>query len=440
MAAEAAIRVDNLSKCYHKACGHRHAKRAPESRRDALSMACRRLLKRHARETFWALSNVSFAAARGEVLAIIGSNGAGKSTLLKVLSRITAPTRGRAVIAGRLGSLLEVGTGFHPDLTGRENVFLNGAILGMKTADTVRKLDAIIEWSGVGDFINTPVKHYSSGMRVRLAFAVAAHLDTEILIVDEVLAVGDIEFQKKCLGKMNEVANDGRTVLFVTHNMSTVLNLCRRGIVLDQGTLVFDGTAADAVRTYTDRAHKPQTGFLNVDRGLHAAQTDAIIRGVGLRRAGDSDYIDRVYAGDDLAIDIEYDCGTETIDVAQVTISTSAGQPLFTLGTHLTRTAPARLSGRGLVCCEIPCLPLNVGEYDVSIRMTNRIPWEDRDCVDAALRFAVEPNDYWGTGLRPGVEQGPVALRSRWRAFPVSWIPSSERGFGAADRLAAAQR
>src|SRR5712692_6188799 len=200
--------------------------------------------------TFWALKDVSFEVKHGEVVGIIGRNGAGKSTLLKILSRITEPTTGQVQIDGRVASLLEVGTGFHPELTGRENIFLNGAILGMRRAEIARKFDEIVDFSEIEQFLDTPVKHYSSGMYVRLAFAVAAHLDPEILIVDEVLAVGDVAFQKKCLGKMNEVSKSGRTVLFVSHNMAAVENLCQRGVVLERGRVVFDGTAKDAVQHY----------------------------------------------------------------------------------------------------------------------------------------------------------------------------------------------
>src|ERR1700693_4989791 len=201
-------------------------------------------------EEFWALKDVSFEVQEGEVLGIIGRNGAGKSTLLKILSRITEPTSGRITLRGRVASLLEVGTGFHPELTGRENIYLNGAILGMNRAEIRKKFDEIVAFAEVDRFLDTPVKRYSSGMYVRLAFAVAAHLEPEILIVDEVLAVGDAEFQKKCLGKMNEVSNGGRTVLFVSHNMAAVENLCQRGIVLERGRAVFDGSSKDAVHHY----------------------------------------------------------------------------------------------------------------------------------------------------------------------------------------------
>jgi lipopolysaccharide transport system ATP-binding protein len=198
----------------------------------------------------WALNNVSFAVEQGEVLGIIGRNGAGKSTLLKILSRVTAPTSGRVKIKGRIASLLEVGTGFHPDLTGRENIFLNGAILGMSRREVQNKFDSIVDFAEVEKFIDTPVKRYSSGMYVRLAFAVAAHLEPEILIVDEVLAVGDAAFQKKCLGKMGEVAHEGRTVLFVSHNMAAIRQLCQKSIVLQTGKISFLGVTSDALANY----------------------------------------------------------------------------------------------------------------------------------------------------------------------------------------------
>lgn len=201
-------------------------------------------------EWFWALRNVSFEVKQGEVLGVIGKNGAGKSTLLKILSRITEPTEGRAVIHGRVGSLLEVGTGFHAELTGRENVFLNGAILGMKQAEIRKKFDEIVAFAEVERFIDTPVKHFSSGMYLRLAFAVAAHLEPEILIVDEVLAVGDLAFQRKCMGKMSEVAGQGRTVLFVSHNMAAMLRLCKTGLLLKKGEPAAQGDIQSVVQTY----------------------------------------------------------------------------------------------------------------------------------------------------------------------------------------------
>lgn len=224
-------------------------------------------------EEFWALQDVSFEVKRGEVVGIIGRNGAGKSTLLKILSRITEPTKGEIDLLGRVGSLLEVGTGFHPELTGRENIYLNGAILGMKRSEIVRKFDEIVEFAEVEKFIDTPVKYYSSGMYMRLAFAVAAHLEPEILVVDEVLAVGDAQFQKKCLGKMGEVAKAGRTVLFVSHNMSAVLDLCSSGILLERGRIVEVAPVTQVVSKYfvTSQGERSYRGTPTVPIGLVAA-------------------------------------------------------------------------------------------------------------------------------------------------------------------------
>jgi lipopolysaccharide transport system ATP-binding protein len=218
--------------------------------------------KRPEPDRIWALDNVSFDVGRGEVLGLIGANGAGKSTLLKVLSRITEPTAGQIVIRGRVGSLLEVGTGFHPELTGRENIFLNGTILGMRRTEIVSRFDEIVDFSGVERFLDTPVKRYSSGMQVRLAFAVAAHLQPEILLVDEVLAVGDAEFQKKCLGKMQDVTRAGRTVIFVSHNLAAVRSLCPRSLVLERGRLVFDGETPSAIERYLGRSERASAAIV----------------------------------------------------------------------------------------------------------------------------------------------------------------------------------
>jgi lipopolysaccharide transport system ATP-binding protein len=215
--------------------------------------------KDEGKDKFYALSDVSFDVRHGEALAIIGKNGAGKSTLLKIISRITEPSGGKIEIFGRISSLLEVGTGFHPDLTGRENVYLNGTILGMRKSEIDKKFDEIVEFSGIHKFIDTQTKRYSSGMRIRLAFSVAAHLEAEILLIDEVLAVGDVEFQKKCLGKMNEVTGQGRTVLFVSHNMGAVQELCSRGIVLSNGQKVFDGSINESINHYLDEMKNPSS-------------------------------------------------------------------------------------------------------------------------------------------------------------------------------------
>jgi lipopolysaccharide transport system ATP-binding protein len=221
--------------------------------------------KSEIRNSFWALEDVSFEVKRGEVIGIIGRNGAGKSTLLKILSRITKPTRGHARIHGRVGSLLEVGTGFHPELTGRENIYLNAAILGMRKAEVEKKFDEIVAFAEVERFIDTPVKRYSSGMYVRLAFAVAAHMETEVLLVDEVLAVGDAQFQKKCFEKMREIGKGGRTILFVSHNMSAMRNICEKGLILDQGRLIAQGEIGSVVDNYLARSVRAGTSHSNVE-------------------------------------------------------------------------------------------------------------------------------------------------------------------------------
>jgi lipopolysaccharide transport system ATP-binding protein len=249
MSASFAIQARGLSKQYRLG----QYRQAYQTLREELSRAAAALVRRTTAEkqtTIWALDDVSFDVEPGEVVGVIGRNGAGKTTLLKILSRITEPTRGYADMRGRLGSLLEVGTGFHPELTGRENIFLNGAVLGMKRGEVRRKFDEIVDFAGVAKFIDTPVKRYSSGMYVRLAFSVAAHLEPEILIVDEVLAVGDAEFQKRCLGRMETIGKSGRTVLFVSHNMATVTRLCQRAILLENGRIVLDGPSEDVTAHY----------------------------------------------------------------------------------------------------------------------------------------------------------------------------------------------
>ncbi len=248
--ATSVIRVDGLSKRYRVGGRAQPQRRLGEALEDLVLAPFRSMRGRGADETFWALKDVSFEVNRGEVLGIVGKNGAGKSTLLKILSRITEPTEGRAELRGRVASLLEVGTGFHGELTGRENVYLNGTFLGMRKREIDRKFDAIVAFSEVDRFIDTPVKRYSSGMYVRLAFAVAAHLEPEILLVDEVLAVGDAEFQRKCLGKMNDIAQEGRTVLFVSHNMAAVQRLCSSAILLREGKVPLPGDAVSVVAEY----------------------------------------------------------------------------------------------------------------------------------------------------------------------------------------------
>ena len=271
----AAIVTEGLSKSYRIG----ELQGAYGTLRDSLSGAAHRLVRRDRRQHFeeiWALRGVSFEVAEGAVLGVIGRNGAGKSTLLKILTRITTPTEGRAEIRGRVGSLLEVGTGFHPELTGRENVFLNGSVLGMKQREIVRKFPEIVEFAGVERFIDTPVKRYSSGMSVRLAFAVAAHLEPEILLVDEVLAVGDAEFQRRCLGRMEDLGRSGRTILFVSHQLQAVAQLCDRVLWLDNGEIVGDGPSAGVVAAYLQAGHG--TGSSKEWSDVAAAPGNEVVR------------------------------------------------------------------------------------------------------------------------------------------------------------------
>lgn len=276
--ADSIIKVEHLSKSFVIA---HEAKERYTSLRDVIAQQAKQMLGRRPRNTgtreeFWALNDVSFEIAQGDRVGIIGRNGAGKSTLLKILSRITEPTKGRIEINGRVASLLEVGTGFHPELTGRENIFLNGAILGMSRAEIRAKFDEIVAFAEVEKFLDTPVKRYSSGMYVRLAFAVAAHLEPEILVVDEVLAVGDAQFQKKCLGKMQDVSNQqGRTVLFVSHNMAAIRGLCTKGIVLNQGSLVFSGTQEEGINYYQN-AGDNRSGYKSNGNLFEAIGNDKI--------------------------------------------------------------------------------------------------------------------------------------------------------------------
>ncbi len=280
LSSSLAIRARGLGKSYtisHQ--GNEHATLA-----EALLHRARNPFQRADRETFWALRDVGFDLRQGDVVGIIGRNGAGKSTLLKILSRITELTEGEVAVYGRIGSLLEVGTGFHPELTGRENIFLNGAILGMRRREITRQFEAIVDFAGIEKFLDTPVKRYSSGMYVRLAFAVAAHLESEILIVDEVLAVGDAEFQRKCLGKMKDVARGGRAVLFVSHHMQSVQVLCNRGLYLERGQVKHIGSVAEAIEHYTasfaqasvvtaDPDRRPGTGELRFSQVTPAKET-----------------------------------------------------------------------------------------------------------------------------------------------------------------------
>lgn len=312
--------------------------------------------KKNKKEIFWALKEINFEVQKGEVVGIVGRNGAGKSTLLKILSQITPPTTGEIKIRGRVGSLLEVGTGFHPELTGRENIFLNGAILGMKKSEIIQKFDAIVAFAGIEKFLDTPVKYYSSGMYVRLAFSVAAHMEPDILIVDEVLAVGDAEFQKKCLGKMEEITEtDGRTILFVSHNLDAVRRLCKKTIWINGGTVVMQGDTADVLRAYTQQGLGGATSQWTNTEGFHnehftptlmEARTDST--GITLHLEGDvQEYTDDLTIG--------YALYTDQQELLYWSYQTDTNES-FTLA-----------KGHNTLSTKLPLEILNTGTYTIEL-------------------------------------------------------------------------
>jgi lipopolysaccharide transport system ATP-binding protein len=407
-----AIRTENLSKRYQIAVRNHH-----DTLRDQLMGGLKALFSRNGaaaehNDTFWALKDVSLEIKQGEVIGIIGRNGAGKSTLLKVLSRITEPTAGFADIHGRVGSLLEVGTGFHGELSGRENIYLNGAILGMKKAEIDRKFDEIVDFSGVERFMDTPVKRYSSGMYVRLAFAVAAHLEPEILIIDEVLAVGDAAFQKKCLAKVEDVAKGGRTVLFVSHNMAAIQGLCSKCFLLSNGQLVAEGTPQSVVEQYLSDAS------LNTPAPLEQRKDR---RGSGEIRFSEVSIldakgrnIDATLTGQDVDIAVAYrsraDKPISRLDV-HITFYTTLGQFMFTCSSEASGHPFEGLAPSGVVVCHIPELPLAPGRYVFNLYST--VGGEIADWVQQAGYLNVAAGDYFGTGQLRTHDEGFV-VKHRW--------------------------
>ncbi|MBI3086700.1 MAG: ABC transporter ATP-binding protein [candidate division NC10 bacterium] len=430
--SEFAIRADNLSKRYR--IGPRESYKAlRDTLTDALAAPFRRLRRRGdgGRKTgdglpgprspvpghdshIWALQDVSFEVKPGEVVGIIGRNGAGKSTLLKILSRITRPTRGRAEIRGRVGSLLEVGTGFHPELTGRENTYLNGAILGMGRAEIDSKFGEIVAFAEVEKFIDTPVKRYSSGMYVRLAFAVAAHLEPEILLVDEVLAVGDAEFQKKCLGKMGDVAKEGRTVLLVSHNMGAITRLCRRAILLDQGRVRLCAPSDEAVAQYLSLHSTGSAEFAVARPSPAPGHPDFTLRAVRVKdsRGALAASIDIRHP---FCVEIEYDL-RRPINGLRVgfRLLTSEGVVVFSSTDRDQEGAggPDRTAGVHRSRCEIPGGFLNKGHYSVSLGID--VPMVQSILfLDGVVSFFVEPTGGL-VGAIPDNRLGVVCPRLPW--------------------------
>ena len=374
---------------------------------EAITQRARRGFHRQPREIFYALQDVDLSVQPGEAVGIIGRNGAGKSTLLKILSRVTEPTAGRVEIRGRLGSLLEVGTGFHPELTGRENVYLNGAILGMRRSEIARQFDSIVEFAQVERFLETPVKRYSSGMYVRLAFAVAAHLRSEILVVDEVLAVGDAQFQKKCIGRMGEVSNDeGRTVLFVSHQMVSVKALCPRAVYLDDGRVAFDGPTDEAVELYlqgSSEVIETSRGVFDLEKAARPGGVkQPVLRRVELRdRAGNPS--DTLAMGDDLHLVID----TEGLEMPKhylvVIITTENDTRVLNFNTLMRPPEvfdPERSQDRFEIV--FPKLPLTPGRFFIQLVLSEGGMASKTmvDRVDRAASFQIVASDVYGTGYQ----------------------------------------
>jgi lipopolysaccharide transport system ATP-binding protein len=394
----------------------RHDYTAPTTLGEAIVRRVRRPFARIEREQFWALRDVSFDVSRGEALAIIGTNGAGKSTLLKVLSRITEMSEGQADLYGRVGSLLEVGTGFNQELTGRENVFLNGAILGMTRAEIRRQFEAIVAFAGVERFLDTPVKHYSSGMYVRLAFAVAAHLRSEILIVDEVLAVGDLEFQRKCLAKMRDVTSDGRTVLLVSHNMAAVANLCTRAVVLRAGRVAFDGDVSHAVAEYSVRQSQALVGDLR-DRHDRAGKGEIRSTSIALRGAnGVLTRAVRPYEPFDILVSYEAKMPLADVEVS-VNIEMPDGTRLATLYSAFKNERFDVDAGTGTFVCRVAGLPLRPDTYGMNVFLGGNHAFYDH--VERAVSFDIAPHDVYGTGRLPQWNEGPLVATYRWHTGDV---------------------
>jgi len=405
------IEIENLSKCYRIGVSREpylslrdeivKTTRQVSSAFSGLLSGQQHMSRKEA--DFWALKDVCFSVQEGEAVGIIGRNGAGKSTLLKILSQITPPTSGKITMRGRVASLLEVGTGFHPELTGRENIFLNGTILGMTRREVKRKFDEIVAFSEVEKFIDTPVKRYSSGMYVRLAFAVAAHLEPEILVVDEVLAVGDAQFQKKCLGKMGEVAKGGRTVLFVSHNMAAIQALCTKCVTLETGKVIADSDVLSAIRMYMNRnVDLTQNNDTALKKNTHIAKM--------IMTNNNGEYADSVQAGDSACFNVM--CHIEDINArysVAIDVYNGTGNRVFYCNSEVvTGTLFNISSSKSIFKCNIPRMPLMPGVYYVHVSLSqdnNRV-----DFITNALMFDVIEGDFWKSGRFVSGVNPPIFL------------------------------
>jgi lipopolysaccharide transport system ATP-binding protein len=431
-----AVRVEDLGKCYQidetQARGGYHSLREDLTNLIKAPLRRFRMGGKSRRADFWALKGVGFELKPGEVLGVVGRNGAGKSTLLKLLARVTKPTTGRVELRGRIGSLLEVGTGFHPELTGRENIHLNGAILGMKRAEIARNFDAIVAFAEVERFLDTPVKRYSSGMYTRLAFAVAAHLEPEILVVDEVLAVGDAEFQKKCMKKMGDVAGEGRTILFVSHNMGAVQTVCRRALLLAHGEVKMMSTVPEVVAEYLKASDQPDGVPLSERRdrtgdGRFRFEEFRLLDAHGRPAAG-------VTTGEDAYICLRLSTPppagmTSALDVS-VSIRDFQGRKLTEAATHFTNSSPKTVSEAREVCCLVPRVPLLAGQYRIDLWCGTMGETQDW-ILDAALLRVDEGNyfrNFDDARLPTAERQGDIMIPQVWNATPPQVTPSKGEG------------
>ncbi|WP_035985364.1 ABC transporter ATP-binding protein [Leptolyngbya sp. KIOST-1] len=423
--SDTVIQVENLGKKYvlgHQQQGNSRYVALRDVLADGARALGRRLrhpLKPQAgprQDEFWALKDVSFEVKQGEVVGIIGRNGAGKSTLLKVLSRITEPTTGRVRLRGRVASLLEVGTGFHPELTGRENIFLNGAILGMSRTEINRKFDEIVDFAEVERFLDTPVKRYSSGMYVRLAFAVAAHMEPEILVVDEVLAVGDSSFQKKCLGRMETVSKEGRTVLFVSHNMATVQNLCSESLLLESGAIIEKGKSCEVIGSYL----KKQTStFKNSGKILIDGKNRRLISSIKTKNSN-GDIVNEFMMGDKFHLEIDLEpTKLKTLSVSNLVagLSVESMEGIKIFGFHSEMTGSKLLQRNEQCSCLIHCfideIPLLPGKYWITVSITRGVT-EYLDRLERILEFSIVESDVYGKGFLVSRDYGLVYIKGSW--------------------------
>jgi lipopolysaccharide transport system ATP-binding protein len=411
--SDIAIRVENLGKRYRIG----HAQKRHDTLRDQISDWGKRLFKseilnpKSEMDFIWALRDISFEVKRGEVVGIIGRNGAGKSTLLKILARITKPTEGYADIYGRVGSLLEVGTGFHHELTGRENIYLSGAILGMRKAEIDHKFDEIVAFAEVEKFVDTPVKHFSSGMYVRLAFAVAAHLEPEILLVDEVLAVGDAAFQKKCLGKMGDVAKEGRTVLFVSHNMAAITNLCQVAYRFDEGQLKSFGDPVKITAEYFDAGESRRTCDLTTHQGRKRSSR-VLMQRVSLLTNDPSSSTFQTGKRFGFEVDCQVDKAELPVLSLGFIIRSSLGMNLCSSNMSQYNSVVPNINGSARIRVDTDELPLTPGRYSISLYLGNGA--YDLDNIEEAIYFDVLWNPIDGIAYPPRREWGALFMPVRW--------------------------